>query len=68
MIDVFCFPTGEVKMIYDKSDIIQCHMYLNLTNTDSCLHLSNFICKNECSIKETKKNLKREPSTKNIRV
>ena len=36
MIDVFCFPIEEVKMIYDKYDIIKCYMHLNLTNTDSC--------------------------------
>ena len=35
MIDVFCFPTEEVKMIFDKYDIIKCYMYLNLTGTDS---------------------------------
>ena len=36
MTDVFCSLTEEVKMIYDKYDIITCYMYLNLTDTDSC--------------------------------
>ena len=53
MIDVFCFPNGEVKMIYDKYDIIKCYMYLNLTGTDSCSCFFNFICKKECNIKES---------------
>ena len=26
IIDVFCFPTEDVKMIYNKHDIIKCHM------------------------------------------
>ena len=37
MNDVFCFPNEEVKMIYDKYDIITCHLYINLTSMDSCL-------------------------------
>ena len=32
---------------------IKCHMYLNLTDTDSFLCFSNFICKKECKIKES---------------
>ena len=36
LIDVFCFPTEEVRKIYDQYDIIKCHMYLNLSDTDSC--------------------------------
>ena len=43
MIDVFCLPTEEVKMIYDKYNVIKCHMYLNLTNTDSYSCFFNFI-------------------------
>ena len=54
MIDVFCFPSEEVKMIYDKDDIIKCYIYLNLTNTDSCSCISNFICKTEGNIKDGK--------------
>ena len=54
MIDVFCSPTEEVKMIYNKYDIVKCHLYLNLTDTGSCLCFFNFICKKECNIKESK--------------
>ena len=54
MIDVFCFPTEEVKMIYDKYGIIKCHLYLNLTDANSCSRFFNFICKKECNIKESK--------------
>ena len=53
MIDVFCFPTEEVKMICNKYDIIKCHLYLNMTDTDSCLFFFNFIYKKECNIKES---------------
>ena len=53
MIDVFCFPTEKVKMICNKYYIIKCHLYLNLTDMDSCLCFFNFICKKECNIKES---------------
>ena len=53
MIDVLCFPTEEVKMIYDKYDIIKCYIYLNLSDTDSCSCFFNFICKKECNVKES---------------
>ena len=48
MTDVFCSLTEEVRMIYDKYDVIKCYMYLNLTDTDSCscffqLHLQKRI-------------------------
>ena len=52
IIDVFCSPTEEIKMIYDKHDIIKCFMYLNLTDTDSFSCFFNFIYKKECNIKE----------------
>ena len=54
MIDVFCFPTLEVRNIYDRNGILKWHMYLNLTNTVSCLLFFIFICKLECCIKESK--------------
>ena len=43
MIDVYCFPTEKVKIIYDKYNIIKCHVYLNLTYTDSssCFSISS---------------------------
>ena len=53
LIKVFCFPMEEVRKIYDQYDIIKCHMYLNLTDTDSCSCFSNFICKKECNIKDS---------------
>ena len=52
MIDVFCFPTEEVIRIYDQYYIIKCHLYLNLTSTDSCLMFFNFIHKDICNVKE----------------
>ena len=47
--DIFCFSTEEVRNIYDQHDIIKCHMYLNLTYTNSCSFFENFICKKECN-------------------
>ena len=35
-IDILYFPTQKVKMIYDQHYVIKCHLYLNLTNTNSC--------------------------------
>ena len=51
IVDVVYFPIEEVKMIYDKYDIIKCYMYLNQTGTNSCLCFFNFICQKECNIK-----------------
>ena len=53
LINVFCFPMEEVRIIYDQHDIIKCHMYLNLTNTNSFSCFFNFICKKEYNIKES---------------
>ena len=53
MIDVLCSLTEEVKMIYDKYDIIKCYIYLNLSDTDICSCFFNFICKKECNVKES---------------
>ena len=52
LVNFFLFMTEEVRKIYDQHDIIKCHMYLNLTNTDSCSCYLNFFCKKECNIKE----------------
>ena len=35
LIDVFCSPTEEVRKIYVQYSIIKCHLYLNLTDTNS---------------------------------
>ena len=51
LIDVFCFPNEEIKD--HRRSIIECHIYLNLTDTDSCSIFFNFICKKECNIRET---------------
>ena len=53
LINVICFQMEEVRKIYDQHDIIKCHMYLNLTNTNSYSRFFNFICKKECNIKES---------------
>ena len=49
----FFFPTEEVKMIYDKCEVIKCHLNLNQTDTDRCSCFINFISKKECNIKES---------------
>ena len=36
IIDVFCFRNEEVKEIYAQNYIIECFVYLILTDTDSC--------------------------------
>ena len=53
MIDVFCFPTEEVRRIYDQYSIIKCHLYLNLIDTDTCMMFLNFICKKEWNVNES---------------
>ena len=54
LINVFCFPAEEVRKSFDHHDIIKCHMYLNLTDTDSCSCFFNFICKKEYNMKKNK--------------
>ena len=41
LIDVFCSTTEEVRKIYNQHDVIKCHVYLNLTDTDrrSCFSI-----------------------------
>ena len=53
LIDVFCFPAEEGRRMCDLYSIIKCHLYLNLTDTNSCSIFFNFICKRECNIKES---------------
>ena len=50
---MFFFTTEEVKIIYDKYEVIKCHLNLNRTDTDSCSCFFNFISKKECNIKES---------------
>ena len=52
LIDVFCFRTEKVKMIYDQHYILTCHLYLNLIYTNSCSMFFNFICKDICNVKK----------------
>ena len=35
-IDKFCFLNEEIQEIYNQYSIIKCHLYLNLTDTNSC--------------------------------
>ena len=39
IIDIFCFPDYKVKGIFDENDIERCFLYLNLTDSGSCLFL-----------------------------
>ena len=52
LIDVFCFPDETVKEIYCQNSIIKCHLYLNLTDTNSCSISFNFICKKNVKLKK----------------
>ena len=53
LIDVFSFPTEEVKMIYDQYSVIKCHLYLDLTNISSRSIVFNLICKKERNVKKS---------------
>ena len=53
MIDVFCFPNKTVKEIYPQYDIKKCHLYLNLTDTNSCSLFFISICEKECDVQES---------------
>ena len=53
LIDVFCFPSEEVRKIYNQYDIIKCHMYLNLTDSKSSSWFFIYIYKKECNTKES---------------
>ena len=53
MIDVFCFPNDDIKQIYNFYQIEKWFLYQNLTDTDSTSLFFNFICKLNCSVKES---------------
>ena len=53
LIETFCFPTEEIREIYDRHSIIKCHVYLNLTHTDCCSISILFLFEIECSLKES---------------
>ena len=42
--DVFAFPNEYVRDIFDKNDIIKCHIHLILTDTDSTSLFFFFFC------------------------
>ena len=52
MIDVFMFPEGDVKELYEKNDIEKCYVYQCLTDTDSTSLNIIFICGDNCTISE----------------
>ena len=45
VIDVFAFPNEHVKGIVAKNDIMKCHLYLTLTDTESASIFFVFVCK-----------------------
>ena len=53
MIDVFCFPNDKIKEICHKYQIQKCHIYQNLTDTDSTSLFFVFICNLESSVLES---------------
>ena len=52
IIDVFSFPDGEVRAVYNQYDTEKCFLYLNLTDTDNCSMFFAFICSLDCDVKE----------------
>ena len=53
MIDVFCFPDGEIQEFFEYYQIEKCFLHQNLTDTDSTSLSFNFICKVDCSVPES---------------
>ena len=53
MIDVFCFPTEQIKEIYTRYLIRKCFLYQNLTDTDSTSLFFLFICDLESELPES---------------
>ena len=53
MIDVFCLPNEMVKEIYSHFNISKCHLYLSLTNANSCSLFFIFICEKNAVFKRT---------------
>ena len=50
VVDVFSFPSKEVKEIYQQNRIIKCFIYLILTDTDSCYFQFIFVCESRSNI------------------
>ena len=52
LIDVFMFPTDEIKKIYQKYKVNQCYLDQNLTDTDSTSIFFVFICDLSRNVRE----------------
>ena len=52
LIDIFMFPTDEIKKIYQKYKVNQCYLDQNLTDTDSTSIFFVFICDLKCNVRE----------------
>ena len=50
--DVFCFPSKEIKEIYQQNAIIKCFVYLFLADADSWSLQFIFVCKLNSTISE----------------
>ena len=50
--DVLDFPNKYVSDIFAKNDVIKCHLYVPLTETDNESIIFVFICKIHCSTTE----------------
>ena len=52
LIDIFVFPTDEIKKIYQKYKVNQCYLDQNLTDTDSTSIFFIFIYDLKCNVRE----------------
>ena len=52
LIDVFSFPYETGKDIYCQNSITKCHLYLNLTDTNSCSIFSTFFVKRNLTLEK----------------
>ena len=52
LIDIFMFPTDEIKKNYQKYKVKQCDLDQNLTDTDSTLVFFVFIYDLKCNVRE----------------
>ena len=52
LIDVFMFPTDEIKKIYQKYKVNQCYLDQNLTDPDNTSIFFVFVCDLSCNVRE----------------
>ena len=52
LIDVFMFPTDEIKKNYQKYKVNQCYLDQNLTDPDSTSIFFVFVCDLSCNVRE----------------